>query len=81
MFAVEYSIAPGNPVIGHLINILLYAATACLLLLVLLKLLKNYNQLLPFAINAFYLLPIRCIPKWLQILKVAMSCCAFSFAC
>jgi tetratricopeptide (TPR) repeat protein len=55
MFAVEYSIAPGNPVIGHLINILLYAATACLLLLVLLKLLKNYNQLLPFAITLLFI--------------------------
>lgn len=55
MFAVEYSIARGNATVGHIVNVLLYAATACVLLLVLLALLKDYNQLLPFAITLLYI--------------------------
>ncbi len=48
-FALEQQFVPNKPVVGHVVNIALYAATAALLLVVLRRLLKNYHPLLPLA--------------------------------
>lgn len=42
-FAVEYQLSPDNPMIHHLINILLYAITCCLLFRLLSKLFSGIN--------------------------------------
>jgi len=43
MFALEWQVAPGKPLVGHLINVLFYALTCALLLLVLSKLFHRFN--------------------------------------
>jgi len=53
MFAIESSLFPGNPLPGHLINVLLYAFT-CVLLFVLLCHLFQNNLLIPFVCTLFY---------------------------
>jgi tetratricopeptide (TPR) repeat protein len=47
MFAIEWSLAPNSPFVGHLMNVLLYAATAALLFYTLLLLLRGYHWLWP----------------------------------
>ncbi|TAK41487.1 MAG: tetratricopeptide repeat protein [Saprospiraceae bacterium] len=54
MFAIEWALAPDQPWLGHLINILLYALTGALLFLTLRKLLKGYSLLLPFLATLFF---------------------------
>lgn len=48
MFAIEWELAPENPVPGHWINVILYALTAFLLLLTLAAVFKDYSILFPF---------------------------------
>ena len=43
MFAIEWQIAPGKPMVGHLINVLFYAITCALLLMVLLRVFHRFN--------------------------------------
>ena len=47
MFAVEWQIAPGNPMLNHLVNVLFYALTSVLLLIVLSLLFHNANPAFP----------------------------------
>lgn len=47
-YAIEWQLFGENPHVSHFINVLLYALTGLLLFSLLLKLLKNYNVLLPF---------------------------------
>lgn len=47
-YAIEWQFFGENPHVSHFINVLLYALTGLLLFSLLLKLLKNYNVLLPF---------------------------------
>jgi protein O-mannosyl-transferase len=54
MFAIEWALAPDQPWLGHLINILLFALTGALLFLTLRKLLKGYSLLLPFLATLFF---------------------------
>src|SRR6266853_1938698 len=44
MFAIEWQLSPGNPLINHLVNILLYGATGFLLFITLRLLFGNTNQ-------------------------------------
>lgn len=55
-FAIEYQLFGSNPHISHFINVLLYAITNCILLLVLLKLLKGYNYIFPLLITFLFLI-------------------------
>ena len=57
MFAIEYHFFGLNPMVGHLINILLYALLCCVLLLVLKRLFASYKGLLrylPFLVILFF---------------------------
>jgi tetratricopeptide (TPR) repeat protein len=54
-FAIEYELFGLNPHISHLINILLYALTGIFLFLLLKKILKKYNPLLPFIITILFI--------------------------
>lgn len=47
MFAVEWQISPNTPALSHFINVLFYALSCSLLLIVLRKLFTKYNPLLP----------------------------------
>lgn len=55
MFAVEWQLAPGNPMPGHLINILLYALTGIFLFRLMSRLLKNHHLLIPFFITLVFI--------------------------
>lgn len=58
-FAVEYQLSPANPVIHHLVNIVLYALTCCLLFQVLCSIFKNIDQrFFLFAVLLFVVHPI-----------------------
>lgn len=54
MFAVEWQLAPENPMPGHFINVLMYALTAVVLLRVLRKLLVKLHPLIPIAITLLW---------------------------
>ena len=54
-YAIEYGLFGANPHMSHLINVLLYAATGILLFLLLKKILRNYNDLLPFIITVLFM--------------------------
>lgn len=54
MFAIEYSLAPENPLPGHLINILLYALTVWLLFMMLARLFPDDNWFTPFLITLIF---------------------------
>ncbi|HEX5001668.1 MAG TPA: tetratricopeptide repeat protein [Bacteroidia bacterium] len=56
MFAVEYQIAPDNPLPGHLINILLYALTAYFLFGFLARLFPGRGNALPFMISLIFIM-------------------------
>ncbi|MFZ4546389.1 MAG: tetratricopeptide repeat protein [Bacteroidales bacterium] len=47
MFAVEWQIAPNKPMIGHLVNVIFYALSSVLLLLVLFRLFRRHNPAIP----------------------------------
>jgi len=55
MFAIEWSFAPDSPGLGHFINVLLYALTAWLLFSLLVKLMKNYNMIIPFITTLLFI--------------------------
>jgi len=44
MFAIEWQISPSNPLINHLVNILLYGATGIMLFITLRQLFENTNK-------------------------------------
>jgi len=48
MMAIEWELFPNNPFPGHLINVLLYSLTVCLLFLLLCRLMSGMSLLLPF---------------------------------
>jgi protein O-mannosyl-transferase len=54
MLAIEYQFFGDNPLIGHLVNVLLYALTCWLLFKLLCKLLPNQNLLFPFICALLY---------------------------
>jgi Tfp pilus assembly protein PilF len=55
MFAVEWQIAPNKPMIGHLVNVIFYALSSVLLLLVLFKLFRRYNPAIPIFATLLWL--------------------------
>jgi len=55
MFSVEWQLAPAKPVLSHIINILLYALTAIILLSILNKLLKTYHPLIPLIATLLFI--------------------------
>lgn len=55
MFAFEWELAPDQPWLSHLVNVLLYALTGVLLFLTLARWLKNYNLLLPLLTTLFFM--------------------------
>ncbi len=54
MFAVEWSLFPDNAHVSHFINVLLYALTCFLLFILLSKLLRQQNLLLPFLCTLLF---------------------------
>src|ERR1035438_1463129 len=46
MFAIEWQLSPNTPAISHFVNVLFYALSCSLLLIVLRKLFRNYHPLL-----------------------------------
>ena len=54
-FAIEWQIAPEQPLLGHLVNVLLYALTAFLLYNLLRKLFQKHHPLIPFLITLLYI--------------------------
>lgn len=54
-FALEYQFFGSNPHMSHFFNVLLYAITICVLFLLLLKIFKHYNPLLPLLVTALFL--------------------------
>ena len=56
VYAVEYQFFGFRPHISHFINILFYAISIALLYAILLKLLINYNRILPFLITLLFLI-------------------------
>ncbi len=55
MFAIEWQIAPGRPALGHVVNVLLYAATAVVLFRLLRDLFDGYNVAVPMAIAVLWI--------------------------
>ncbi len=48
LFAITWQVFPGNPLPGHLINVILYAITGLFLFILLRKIFSNYHFLFPF---------------------------------
>ena len=55
MFAIEWQVAPDQPWLSHLINVLLYTLTAWVLFNLLRKIFKKYHSLIPFFITLLYI--------------------------
>ncbi len=55
LFALEWQLAPDQPWLPHLLNILLYGLTGAVLLLLLARWLKEYHLALPVMATAFFL--------------------------
>jgi len=55
MFAVEWSLAPNQPALGHWMNVLWYVLSSLLLLRFLSDLLNQKNRLLAFAITLVWI--------------------------
>lgn len=55
MFAVEWQLAPDQPWLGHLINVLLYILTAWFLYHFLRNILNKHHPLIPFFITLLYI--------------------------
>jgi tetratricopeptide (TPR) repeat protein len=53
-FAVEWQIAPGNPRLGHWVNVLLYVLTALMLFVALSLFLEKQHVLLPFIATLLF---------------------------
>jgi len=54
MFAIEWGIAPKQPFLGHLINLLIYALSAVILLSVLKRLLQKMHPFIPIFITLLW---------------------------
>jgi protein O-mannosyl-transferase len=54
MFAFEYSLFGDDPYPGHMVNVLLYALTLVLLLVILRRLMKDFNPWFPFIITLLW---------------------------
>ncbi len=54
MFAIEWQIAPNNPYLSHFLNVLFYALSCFLLLIVLRKYLNKAHPLIPLIITLLY---------------------------
>ena len=54
MFATEWALFPGNPHVGHLMNVLLFSITCWVLFLLLCKLFEKRNLIFPFIITLLY---------------------------
>ncbi len=55
MFAIEWQIAPGKPMLNHSINVLLYALTAVVLFSVMKKLLHAQHPLIPLIATLLFI--------------------------
>ena len=55
MFAMEWQIAPDQPWIGHLVNIILYIITAWCLYYLMRIMLKDHHPLIPFIITLLFI--------------------------
>lgn len=55
MFAIEWQLAPDQPWLGHLINILLYALTAFMLMKLMLLLFNKKDKVIPFIITMLFI--------------------------
>ncbi|MBL0340654.1 MAG: tetratricopeptide repeat protein [Bacteroidetes bacterium] len=56
MFAVEWQLAPESPFPGHLMNVILYALTAFLLMLTLASVFREYSLLLAFTATLLFVI-------------------------
>lgn len=56
LFAIEWQVAPESPFPGHLMNVLLYALTAFLIMLLLASIFKEYSLLLPFTATLLFVI-------------------------
>ena len=56
VFALEFQLIGAKPHISHFINILLYALSIVMLYKILLRLLSDYNRILPFLITLLFLI-------------------------
>ena len=54
VFSIVWQFFPNNPHVYHLVNVLTYAATCCLLFLLLCQVFKKQNLLLPFVCALLY---------------------------
>ena len=55
LFALEWQLAPDNPLPGHAMNIALFTLTAFVLFNTLALLFKNANLIIPFAVTLLYI--------------------------
>lgn len=55
MFALEWELAPDQPWLSHLVNILLYGLSGAVLFLTLARWMKSYNLLLPLLTTLFFI--------------------------
>ncbi len=55
MFAIEWQLAPNNPLLGHLMNVLLYALTGWLVYKLLHTWMQNQHLLIPFAATLLFM--------------------------
>lgn len=53
-FAIEWQFLPDNPLVSHLVNVLLYSLCGVLLYMVLYKLLKSKNYIVPFICSILF---------------------------
>ncbi len=54
MFAIEWQVSPNNPYLSHILNVLFYALSCFLLLIVLRKYFNRAHPLIPFIITLIY---------------------------
>lgn len=55
MFAIEHQLAPGSPMLSHLVNVLLYALTGTLLFVVLHRLFSSIGLFIPFVATILFI--------------------------
>ena len=55
MFAVEWQLAPKKPMLGHLMNVLIYALTGFVLFITLRKILSGYSLLIPLLATLLFM--------------------------
>jgi len=55
IFSIEWWVAPNNPSLAHFVNVLLYALTRWISFRALVKLMKNYNIILPLIATVLFI--------------------------